>query len=330
VDEWDPNGYFKQKWAGPEWEGEWEYAEKHGIVQRNPESGLYEPVPGREIMAGQVVQQMNHALLARQQQWQQITQGNPYKQFYDVLYEPMQKAWQADVQKVIEQTFAQRETQSFVDKFESENAGWLYQQAPTGQRTMTEQGKAFYDAIGVLQDSGVTDPRKIVDLATKMVRASAPVAPAPAPTTAPAPAPAPTSEPAAAVSAQAPHALADAAGGTAGALTAQATATEPAPQAQAHDADAIQHTLIVRLPHGAGISGRQRVAWHESGHGTARHIAKACGAMCVTCDNVRVLIDWMGTHVIKARRVSHTWRVVVWHGLKTMLSCFQDTHGYVE
>jgi hypothetical protein len=180
VDEWDPNGYFKQKWAGPEWEGEWEYAEKHGIVQRNPESGLYEPVPGREIMAGQVVQQMNHALLARQQQWQQITQGNPYKQFYDVLYEPMQKAWQADVQKVIEQTFAQRETQSFVDKFESENAGWLYQQAPTGQRTMTEQGKAFYDAIGVLQDSGVTDPRKIVDLATKMVRASAPVAPAPA------------------------------------------------------------------------------------------------------------------------------------------------------
>ena len=167
-EEWTPETYFKQKWNEPAWNQEWDYAEQHGVVQRNPESGFYEPVQGRETMAMPIVDKMNQALMARQQQWQQITQGNPYQMFYEALLEPMQKAWQSDLNQAVEERLSSRDTESLVNDFEKQNAGWLYQKNDTGQQLMTEKGQAFYQTINELRDAGVNDPQTLLKLATRM------------------------------------------------------------------------------------------------------------------------------------------------------------------
>ena len=167
-EEWTPDGYFGEKWQEPKWDDQYDLAEKMGVVQRNSDTGLYEAVPGREAMAMPILNGMNHALMARQQQWQQITSSNPYRHFYDVLLEPMRRAWQQDMEQAVEQRLSQREVKSYVDDFERQNQ-WLYTKDQAGQLTMTPRGQAFYQAINTLREAGVNDPRTLLNLAVKMV-----------------------------------------------------------------------------------------------------------------------------------------------------------------
>lgn len=172
-DEWSEQAYFQKQWNTPQWSESYDFAEQAGIVQVNPETGLYEAAPGREQMAMPLLNGMNEAVVARRQQWNKLMQGNLWEQAYNSLVTPLQKKWQEDMEKKIEERLSSMQTQSFVDKFESDNADWLYvKDQTTGQLNMTEKGREFYDAISQLKQNGISDPRTLIDFAKRMVAAA--------------------------------------------------------------------------------------------------------------------------------------------------------------
>ena len=198
--EWTPEQYFQEKWQAPTWDAQFDVAINNNYVSRNSETGLWESSPGFEQMTMGIVPKMNEVLAHSQQQWQDLTRGNPYEKFYDALHEPMKRAWQSDIERIVEQRMEAQQTASNAERFEQDNAQWLYaQDQNTGQRVMTEQGQQFYEAINYFKERGVTDPQSLLECATRTVRgaqqtqppASAtptPQAPVPQPTTTPAPA----------------------------------------------------------------------------------------------------------------------------------------------
>jgi hypothetical protein len=99
-------GTVIDKWNVPEWSEKYDYVIQNGMVQRNAETGLYEATPGFESMVMPVLAGLNESAGMTAQQWQGITRGNPYKQFYDVLLEPMRQAWQEDVQSFVAEFLA--------------------------------------------------------------------------------------------------------------------------------------------------------------------------------------------------------------------------------
>jgi len=167
-DKWTEEDYFTQKWAAPKWDESFNFAIQQGIVQRNAETGLYEATPGFEGMVMELLPGLNKAASWTAQQWQGITRGNPYRQFYDVLREPLQRAWKTDMQQIVAEQLAQQATEQRVNTFEAENAAWLYAVDPaTGQRILTAKGQDFYDEIDTLREAGVTDPTRLISLAMR-------------------------------------------------------------------------------------------------------------------------------------------------------------------
>lgn len=167
-EEWTEDRYFGEKWAAPKWDETYTFAIQNGIVQRNAETGLYEAVPGYESMAIPLLSGLNQVAGWTAQQWQGITRGNPYRQFYDVLREPLQRAWKSDIEQIVAEQLSRQATESRVNTFEAENAAWLYAVDPaTGQRVLTQRGQDFYDEIDTLREAGVTDPNRLISLAMR-------------------------------------------------------------------------------------------------------------------------------------------------------------------
>jgi hypothetical protein len=170
AEDWTEDGYFTEKWSAPKWDDSFTFAIQNGIVQRNAETGLYEAAPGYEGMAMELLPGLNKAAGWTAQQWQGITRGNPYRQFYDVLREPLQRAWKSDIEQMVAEQLARQSTEQRVNSFEQENAAWLYAtDQHTGQRILTQRGQEFYDEIDVLRESGVTDPNRLISLAIRRV-----------------------------------------------------------------------------------------------------------------------------------------------------------------
>jgi len=206
-EEWSEERYFQEKWDAPKWDNSYTFAIQQGMVQRNQDTGLYEAAPGYESLVIGLLPGLNQAASFTAQQWQDITRGNPYRQFYDVLAEPMRRQWQSDMQKLIAEEFERYGVSQHVNSFEAENASWLYTVDPqTGNRVLTPQGQTFYQEIETLQEAGVTDPQRLITLAMRHISASTPlVAPqsgAPDAATQPPPVPAPAASPQVASAAQ--------------------------------------------------------------------------------------------------------------------------------
>jgi len=183
---WDTGEYFSSKWNAPKWEDTYDFAIQQGMVQRNAETGLYEAAPGFENMVLEVLPGLNRAQSWTAQQWQGITKGNPYQQFYEVLVEPLRHAWQDDMQQVISEQYARQQSEERVNRFEADNAAWLYTTDPhSGGTVLTPRGQVFYDEIANLRERGISDPQTLIDLASRLVGAAQPAAPAAAPTTGP-------------------------------------------------------------------------------------------------------------------------------------------------
>lgn len=197
---WSEDKYFQEKWNVPKWDDSYTFAIQQGMVQRNANTGLYEPAPGYESLVIGLLPGLNQATSFTHQQWQEITRGNPYRQFYDVLAEPLRRQWQTDMQQLVAEEFERYGVSQRVNSFEAENASWIYTIDPqTGNRILTPQGQVFYQEIETLQESGVTDPQRLITLAMRQVSApSPPVAPqsgAPAAVPGPPPMPAPAASP---------------------------------------------------------------------------------------------------------------------------------------
>lgn len=165
----DLEAYFQEKYGGPVWNGEYKQAIDAGLVQRDPETGLWTPAPGQEILAASLVQGMNAAQRHSNQVWQDIAHGNPYEKFYGVLKDPIMH----EVERRVEEILANRERQtaeiSALDAFERQHASWLYSVDPqTGQQIPTEKGAAFIKTLQSLQDSGIEDSATALKFAAQM------------------------------------------------------------------------------------------------------------------------------------------------------------------
>lgn len=173
---WDADRYFNDKWNVPEWSEKYDYVIQNGMVQRNAETGLYEATPGFESMVMSILPGLNESAGMTAQQWQGITRGNPYKQFYDVLLEPMRQAWQEDVQSFVAEYSQRQQQEQRINDFEASNASWLYGVDPlNGQRVLTAAGQQFYQAIATLREDGVTDPQRLLERAMQLTgRSGAP------------------------------------------------------------------------------------------------------------------------------------------------------------
>ncbi len=177
---WDEAKYFEEKWGSPKWDPTYDFAIRQGLVQRNPNTGVYEASPGCEGMVMEILPGIQRAMAWRAQQWQTITDGNPYRQFYDVMRQPMQKAWQQDIEDAIQRRIDAAQTEDFVTRFEQDNAPWMWTVDPnTGVRVPTPQGQRFFQEVTALEQSGaVQDIPTLLQFALMRVQQSSGAAPA--------------------------------------------------------------------------------------------------------------------------------------------------------
>ncbi|SFH97052.1 hypothetical protein [Planctomicrobium piriforme] len=201
--EWTPESYFREQWKAPQWQDQYTQVLQRGMVRADETTGLYVAAPGYEAAVAPILPGLNQAMDQQTTQWQQLMRSNPYQDFYEKLREPMQRAWTQDLEAAIEKRFQEREQQNTVQSFERENASWLYGQ---DGKSLSPQGEQFYNVVEELQQSGITDPQKLIAMGKKYagITGQAPAAPAPvaapvptpqvpAPQPAPAPAPQPNS-----------------------------------------------------------------------------------------------------------------------------------------
>jgi hypothetical protein len=165
--EFDPDEYLNQQWGAPGWSPNWDEAVRRGVVQQDPDSGLYVAAQGYEVATASLVAEMNQARAAQLAQWQQLGKQNPYQSFYKAVQEPLRRQWQNDVKSEIEKYFSQQRTQTAIEQFESQNAGWLYSQDAFGNVSASQDGQRLFDELRTLQDAGVQDPQTRLNIALR-------------------------------------------------------------------------------------------------------------------------------------------------------------------
>jgi hypothetical protein len=193
-EEWSPEKYFQDKWGVPQWKPEYDQAVQSGILVLDSTTGLYKPAPGYESVAATLVGPINEAERARQQTWQKLGRDNLYKNVYDVTREPLLRDVEAKIAEAFQRQQAELQAQqqqtaqqSVVEKFEQENAEWLYRKnVVTGQHEPTPDGQALIQAITELRESGVQDQSKLLELALKVTGLGKRPEPAAAPSPEPA------------------------------------------------------------------------------------------------------------------------------------------------
>lgn len=164
--EFDPHAYLSDKYGGPQWKPQYQHAIDNGMVERDPNTGLYRPANGFELMATPLIGEMNNALQHQNDFWKKLTTSNPYETFYDVLREPMLREVDRRVNDALQSRESQSNKDSVVSSFEQANEAWLYGTDPsTGQRVVTQDGQRFFSEIKTLQSKGLTDPQDIFEIA---------------------------------------------------------------------------------------------------------------------------------------------------------------------
>lgn len=167
ADEWNPAKYLQEKWGAPGWSSEWDLAIQRGVVQQDPDTGLYQPSPGYEVATSSIVAQMNQARAAQLSQWQQLGRQNPLEYFYSALQEPLRRQWQEDVRREVQQMFSQQKVANAIDTFEAQNSGWLYKTDPFGNRSWSDEGNLLFQELQSLQQAGVQDPQTRLNIALR-------------------------------------------------------------------------------------------------------------------------------------------------------------------
>lgn len=171
--EWTLDSHFQSVWKAPEWKPEYQHAIDRELVQAD-EQGRIVPAPGCEALVLPILAGMNEAVAGMREARANLFEGNPYRNFYDALAPAIEKR----VEQMLEERFTgYQQTQqqmSLLDKFESDNAAWLYQ---PGTQTLTEKGQAFAKEVQALREDGVTNPERLLARAMQAIGG----APAPAP-----------------------------------------------------------------------------------------------------------------------------------------------------
>lgn len=182
----DPDKYFAEQWQAPKWEEQYTFAIQKGLVQTDPDTGLFVASPGYEVMVTPILAGLNQAKQWQSNQWRAITESNPYQHFYSKLQEPIQRLIDERVSQLVGNKLGDFQTVNHIEQFERENSHWLYQNN-NGQQALTDKGKAFYTEIKrARHEYGLSDPQAILNLAGRLAgvtfgpAAQQPAAPPPA------------------------------------------------------------------------------------------------------------------------------------------------------
>ena len=199
---WSADDHFQKQW-GVNWTPEFDQAIASGIVVQDPDTNLYVAKPGYEGIAQQVLPKLNEAHRAIHDKWAKLTKGNLYQNVYEATRDPILR----EVERIVEERLAraqqQTQTMSVVDRFEQENASWMYATDPvTRQAQPTPEGQRLIQAVQASYASGETDSGRAIQWALQVTglsdragqRAVA-ATPPPAPVQAQPPAPTPNQSP---------------------------------------------------------------------------------------------------------------------------------------
>jgi hypothetical protein len=168
-EEWTAQRYFQEKYGGPGWKDDFNQAINSGLVQRDPETGMWVASPGQELAAGGILQELNRAQQHTSKFWQGLASKNPYEQFYDVLKEPILREVERRVEEIVGQREATTKQRDVVSDFETKHAFWMYATDPvSGQRVPTDAGREFFGTVSDLRENGISDPVKLLQLASKI------------------------------------------------------------------------------------------------------------------------------------------------------------------
>lgn len=160
--EWNKDDYFKDKW-GVEWLPEYDQYLASGVIVADPELGTYVAKPGYEAVVAQVLPRINEAQQKITQRWKGLTRGNLYKEVYETIENPLMRQVEQLVEERLSRIQQQTQTQTVVERFETENASWMYQYDPvTKQQVPTADGDRMIRAVQRVYASGETDPSRAI------------------------------------------------------------------------------------------------------------------------------------------------------------------------
>lgn len=165
---WNANDHFQEKW-GVNWTPEFDQAVASGIVVQDPETNLYVAKPGYEVLAQQILPKLNEAHRAIHDKWSKLTKGNLYQNVYEATRDPILR----EVERIVEERMAraqqQTQTMSVVDRFEQDNAAWMYATDPvTRQAQPTPEGERLIQAVQASYASGETDSGRAIQWALQV------------------------------------------------------------------------------------------------------------------------------------------------------------------
>ena len=185
-EQWDPDKYFGEKWGAAKYDKAWDAFLQSGMIQLDPRTGHYVPVPEYSNMVPLPVLQGLNEYRVWQKNGLEKLLANPYKDTWDAFQEPMQRL----VRDEIKRSLGQYDDTQSLTGWESQNARILYEHDQAGNIAFdiygnpktTEYGSAFIRAAQGLRQSGVVDPRQIIEYAGQL---AAPFLPKQQPSAAP-------------------------------------------------------------------------------------------------------------------------------------------------
>jgi hypothetical protein len=192
--QFDLDGHFNGLWKVPQMDDASKHLINSGVVQIDPETGIYKAKPGFELMAGPLLNNLNQSHIAHKQQLNSLFEGNFFTNSWS--------AYQPAVEHLIAQKFqelaggwqSQQQTQQtvqaqeqFVNKFEEDNAKWLFKTNILGEKSLSEQGQKFASTVAELREAGIQDPQRLAKMAMQIAGIQAGNAAAPAKAAASAP-----------------------------------------------------------------------------------------------------------------------------------------------
>lgn len=148
-EQFDEHKFFSEAWNVPALSPGAKWALSAGAFKEG-KGGLLEPAPGLEQAALPYIKEINDYQRARAQLHDTFS-DNPVKFMADKLLPYLEHKFGSRFQQQSQQSFQEYESRNFVEKFRSENASWLYNQAGN---EFTPQGLRFNETVQELTASG--------------------------------------------------------------------------------------------------------------------------------------------------------------------------------
>ena len=149
---WDRDKYFQKLWDLPEYNPAWEQQ-----LVRDDQGRL---VPREDLpwMQAQEVLGKYQTYQDRRTQLLNDFISNPYKATWGMMEEMLKREGYIR-QDDLQTTFQSKEVDEYIQGFRSEHEAWL----------STTEGRQFLGVVAELEEGGMTDPRQIIAIASRVV-----------------------------------------------------------------------------------------------------------------------------------------------------------------